>query len=562
MRNAAHKKVNDILLGKFLRSNVSSYVGYIIFVLAGQALQYFYIPRSATKFVGYLHKRTWWKSGPFLSPDHAEGITALIVGAWTVVAVCFLLRESIARYIVPQHTIHVRQEMYKALVERYEEEFQDIPTGNVITRLLSVSELYIYITEWVMQDLIPYSTGLLILIVYSWAVHRTVGTVVTLGVGTTALSIGLFFQLLIRASSRREQHLVTVSQEMNSSFSNLMNVYINNQIQAEVQHGKELNKEYGERWMLEMQIARNMNIAAMVTVLVTFGVVIAVLLKLVKTKKIRVIEAGALVIIYIALIGWMQSLFLALPQSLKRLGSLENAMPFLSEIFSKPASLRRKTNQIQHGKVVFENVSFKYPGTTDPVLDRFSLVVEPKSKVAIIGRSGSGKTTIMKLLLQLYTKYDGKILLDGVDITTVDINELRQAVNYINQRTLMHDVPIIRNLQYGNGASEKEVIDLLHKYDLMVVFDDIQGGIRASAGIDGNAMSLGMQKCVVIIRGVLRKGSKVVVFDEPIAGLDADTARKIMRLVADYTVGKTVIMITHNQEIQQYVDYAVRFKSS
>ena len=92
-----------------------------------------------------------------------------------------------------------------------------------------------------------------------------------------------------------------------------MNVYINNQIQAEVQHGKELNKEYGERWMLEMQIARNMNIAAMVTVLVTFGVVIAVLLKLVKTKKIRVIEAGALVIIYIALIGWMQSLFLPCP---------------------------------------------------------------------------------------------------------------------------------------------------------------------------------------------------------------------------------------------------------
>ena len=130
-------------------------------------------------------------------------------------------------------------------------------------------------------------------------------------------------------------------------------------------------------------------------------------------------------------------------------------MPFLSEIFSKPASLRRKTNQIQHGKVVFENVSFKYPGTTDPVLDRFSLVVEPKIEGGHHRSVRLGKNHHYEVTLQLYTKYDGKILLDGVDITTVDINELRQAVNYINQRTLMHDVPIIRNLQYGNGASER-----------------------------------------------------------------------------------------------------------
>lgn len=556
------RKVNDILLGKFLRSNASLYVGYVILVLVGQALQYFYIPRSATKFVGYLRNKTWWNKGlSFLSQGHAEGIATWIIGAWVIVAACFLVRESIARYIVPQHTIHVRQQMYKAVVERYEEEFQDIPTGNVITRLLSVSELYVYMSEWVMQDLIPFSTGLIFLIGYSWTVHRSVGTAVTLGVGTTTLSIFLFLKTLIRSSSRREQHLVTVSQEMNGSFSNLMNVYINNQIKEEVQHGNELNKEYGERWMQEMQIARNMNIAAMSTALVTFVAVVVVLLHLVKTKKVRAMEAGALVIIYIALLGWMQSFFLALPQSLKRAGSLENAMPFLTNIFSKPVSLRRKTNQIQHGKVVFENVSFKYPGTTEPVLDNFSLVVEPKSKVAIIGRSGSGKTTIMKLLLQLYTKYEGKILLGGVDIATVNIKDLRKMVNYINQRTVMHNIPIIENLQYGNGASEKDITDILHKYDLMVVFNDIQGGIHASAGIDGNAMSLGMQKCVVVVRGILRKGSKVVVLDEPIAGLDTDTARKIMRLVTDYTVGQTVIMITHNQEIQQYVDYSVQFKS-
>jgi ABC-type transport system involved in cytochrome bd biosynthesis fused ATPase/permease subunit len=91
----------------------------------------------------------------------------------------------------------------------------------------------------------------------------------------------------------------------------------------------------------------------------------------------------------------------------------------------------------------------------------------------------------------------------------------------------------------------------------MVVFADIPNGINAPAGIGGNNLSLGMQKCVVILRGIFRKGSKVVIFDEPIAGLDPETAKKIMRLIHDYTQNQTVIMITHNQAIKQYVNYSV-----
>jgi ABC-type multidrug transport system fused ATPase/permease subunit len=550
--------VNRILMADFVRQNLSSYVGYITMVLLAFPLQYLYVPRALTKFVNHMQLKTWWvKPKPFLSLDNAEGSAVFIVGAWVFIAVCFLIRESIARYIVPKHTVHVRQQIYKALLKRYEEEFQDIPTGNVITRLLTVSELYVYMAEWVMQDLIPYAIGISIFIIYSWTIHRGVGTAVTIGLGSSIGAILCFLRQLIKASNKREQHLVSVSQEMNNSFSNLMNIYINNQTAQEVENGKSLNEEYGVRWMKEMKIARNMNIFTMGTTIIAFGIVIALLLNLVKKGKVNGFEAGAMIIIYVSLIHWMQSLFLALPQSLKRLGSLENAMPFLSMIFSSSKSSRNKRTPIVHGRVRLQNVTFTYPGESEPVLKKISLTIEPNERIAIIGRSGSGKTTIMKLLVQLYTKYSGNILIDDVNINTLEIKYLRGVVNYVNQQTVMHDIPIIENIQYGNNATVKEIQQVLNKYDLKVVFDDIPNKIHANAGIGGNNLSLGMQKCVVILRGIFRKNSKIVIFDEPIAGLDPETAKKIMRLIHDFTKNQTVIMITHNEAIKQYVNYSV-----
>ena len=550
------RKVNKILMGDFVRQNLSLYIGYVVLVAISFPIQYLVVPRFMTKMVSHLQTKTWRvKKAPLVTPEHAEGSAIVLVAAWVVIGVCFILRESISRRVVPKHTAHVRQQIYKALLKRYEEEFQDVPTGNVVTRILNVSELYVYIAEWVMQDMFPYSVGLGIFVVYSWTIHRYVGTAVTVGLGATVASILCFLRPLINASSLREQQLVNVSQEMNNSFSNLMNIYINNQTAREVEDGKALNDEYAKRWMHEMSFARNMNAFAKGTTIVSFGIVLGILVHLVKKGQVNAFEAGAMIIIYVSLIQWLQSLFMSLPQPLKRLGSLENAMPFLSSIFETNAQ-RTKRTPIPNGGVDIQNVTFTYPGETKPVLKNLSLKIAPNDRVAIIGRSGSGKTTIMKLLVQLYTKYTGTILLDGVNINTLEVRYLRQVVNYVNQRTVMHDIPIVENIQYGNGATEEEIREVLEKYDLMEVFKDING-IHASAGIGGNNLSLGMQKCVVILRGVLRKGSKIVVFDEPIAGLDPNTATKIMRLIKDFTKDKTVIMITHNEAIKKYVNYSV-----
>ena len=257
----------------------------------------------------------------------------------------------------------------------------------------------------------------------------------------------------------------------------------------------------------------------------------------------------------------MQSLLNILPSSLKRIGTMKNSMPFLREIFYRdPCSTRTKKGNVHSGSISFDRVRFTYPGEKEPVLKDLTFSVADKEKVAIVGRSGSGKTTLMKLLLQLYVQDSGAIEIDAQDVSKMDVRYLRKQVNYVNQRTVMSNERIIDNIMYGHSVPEDQVIRIMKQYDLMKVFEDIPGGVYAQAGIQGTNMSLGMQKVVIVLRGILRTHARIYAFDEPVAGLDPATRQKIMRLIHGFCKDKTVVCVTHNAEIEQYVDRVIRLE--
>ena len=564
MKQAPIETIDQVLMGQFLQRNLGLYIGYIVCVLVAFPLQFILVPATMTKFATNITVPTKSWDGTFRSLfdwNHKEGAATLIIGMWVVIAVMFVTRESIARTIVPNHTVHVRQKIYEALLKRYEEEYREIPSGNVITRMLQVAELYVYQAEWVLQDIIPYCTGILIFLVYTWKVHHQVGIAVTAGIGLVALNVGLHMKGLLSASDRREQQLVDTSQKMNNSFSNLMNIYVNDQVDQEVEKGDQWNQAYGNEWRKEMGIARNMNTINMVVPVLAFGVVLYLLIRLVKAKKINGFHAGALVIVYVSFLTWMQSLLNILPSSLKRIGTMKNSMPFLREIFYRdPCSTRTKKGNVHSGSISFDRVRFTYPGKKEPVLKNLTFSVADKEKVAIVGRSGSGKTTLMKLLLQLYVQDSGTIEIDAQDVSKMDVRYLRKQVNYVNQRTVMSNERIIDNIMYGHSVPEDQVIRIMKQYDLMTVFEDIPGKVYAQAGIQGTNMSLGMQKVVMVLRGILRTQARIYTFDEPVAGLDPATRQKIMRLIHGFCKDKTVVCVTHNAEIEQYVDRVIRLE--
>ena len=182
--------------------------------------------------------------------------------------------------------------------------------------------------------------------------------------------------------------------------------------------------------------------------------------------------------------------------------------------------------------------------------------------LCLIGRSGSGKSTLVKLLLKIHTITHGEILLNNINIKNVNTYSLRKNIIYVNQNTNLFNTSIINNILYGTNKKIEDVHRILKIYKLYSIFDKINGGIYANVGVNGNKLSLGMQKIIIIIRGVLKSYlAKIIIFDEPLSSIDYNTKIKVINLIKQECKKKTLIIITHDNEFIPYCNRVINMSS-
>lgn len=122
----------------------------------------------------------------------------------------------------------------------------------------------------------------------------------------------------------------------------------------------------------------------------------------------------------------------------------------------------------------------------------------------------------------------------------------------------MFDKSVIENMKYGNNLHDDKIIKFLNKYDLVTLFSNLNNGIYENVLVGGSNLSLGMQKVIILVRGILNiNKSLIVVFDEPLAGLDHATRSKVMKMIKNECKNKTLIIITHDLEIKSIVDRSI-----
>jgi len=123
---------------------------------------------------------------------------------------------------------------------------------------------------------------------------------------------------------------------------------------------------------------------------------------------------------------------------------------------------------------------------------------------------------------------------------------------------MLYDKTVIENIKYGNNASDDEILEILKNYELLEIFNGLKNGIYSDSGVQGNELSHGMQKVVIILRTILKvNNALIVIYDEPLAGLDENTRKKVIKIINDYCKNKTLIIITHDKEILPHVDKVI-----
>jgi len=197
------------------------------------------------------------------------------------------------------------------------------------------------------------------------------------------------------------------------------------------------------------------------------------------------------------------------------------------------------------GDVEYEDVCFSYPGTDERVIDSVSFDVEPGETVGIVGSTGAGKSTLIKLLLRFYEPDSGVIRLDGRDITELSRQDLRAAVGYVDQESFLFDGTVAENIAYGaENVGHDELVAAAQEAGAHEFVEDLDDGYDTHVGQRGVKLSGGQRQRVAIARALVRDPS-VLVFDEATSHVDNETEVLIRRNLDELTADRTTFVIAH-----------------
>jgi ATP-binding cassette, subfamily B, bacterial len=199
-----------------------------------------------------------------------------------------------------------------------------------------------------------------------------------------------------------------------------------------------------------------------------------------------------------------------------------------------------------HGAVGLHGVTFTYPATERPALCGIDLAAAPGEKVAIVGASGAGKTTLTKLLLRFYDPDSGTVTLDGRDVRELSLSDLRRNIAAVLQETLVFDGTIADNIRWGRpDATDDDVERAARAADVHRFVQDLPDGYATRVGQRGRLLSGGQRQRLAIARAMIRD-APVLLLDEPTTGLDAESSERVLEPLRRLMSGRTTLIISHN----------------
>jgi len=198
------------------------------------------------------------------------------------------------------------------------------------------------------------------------------------------------------------------------------------------------------------------------------------------------------------------------------------------------------------GRIEFREVCFSYDTGKERVLDGVSFVVEPGQTVALVGRSGGGKSTIINLIPRFYDAIDGEVLIDGVPITDYDLKSLRNQIAFVNQQVVLFNDTLKRNIAYGElqDRTEQQLHTAINKAHADVFIEELPDGLATEVGDNGTKLSGGQRQRVAIARALL-KDSPILILDEATSALDNESERHIQSALEAVMRNRTTLVIAH-----------------
>jgi ATP-binding cassette subfamily B protein len=435
--------------------------------------------------------------------------------------------------------------------------FDRRPVGELGTRIAEMEKIRNFLTGQALTTVLDAAFSVIyvvVMVMYSWVLTLIALCVLPIQVGLTVLGAPLFrrqYRDAANQNARTQSHLVEVL--------------------SGIQTVKAQNVEMISRWKWQdfysQYIARTFEKTITGTALTETSQVLQ------KLSQLLVLWVGASLVLkgemslgqliaFRIISGYVTQPMLRLSGIWQNIQELKVSFERLADVVDTPEESNEDDKQKiplppLDGRVVFENVSFTFPGTSAAVLQNINLDIPPGTFVGIVGQSGSGKSTLTKLLSRLYAPGQGRVLIDGYDIDKVELYSLRRQIGIVPQEPLLFSGSVAENISLTDpDATTDSIVEAASLACAHEFIMELPSGYSTNVGERGAGLSGGQRQRIALARTLLSR-PKMLVLDEATSALDYDTERRVCNNLLENLEHCTVFFITHRLSTIRRADLIV-----
>lgn len=488
----------------------------------------------------------------------ANVMKPLVIVTCMLVGLQFLdfLNDYTDTHLFPKLQAFIRSRIMTKLLNRYEDSIEELRTGEINTKIIKLPGTITQFIERCKNQIIPNMLLHVCAIGLFFYVDKIMGV-------SLLVTVFVLYFVLLRGPNKcekptleRDSAFNNLHEEIDDNLRNLYSIYGTNQKTQEVKRIESYNLVYNQKF--RDTVLCSFKLRTFVSpVVISFILILMFRTKiLVDAKKVKQSLLVPVFFITLYIINSFMSVDDLLKQNIMEWGIIKGSM----DLLQTPPKTRKSKSTRNHDDIPktpgigLKNVTFKYPGSDNYILNGVTLHINKGESVAILGDIGSGKSTILKLMLNYFEPTTGTVYYNGTPYDSLTVYAIRQKIGYVPQVPVLFNRTIMENILYGNTHVTREYVEkILNEMGLLKEFRKLKHGVDTRIGKNGSLLSGGQRQLVWCLR-VMLSSPEVLILDEPTSSIDEQSKLILRALLDRFMKNKTVIMVTHDPKITSFAN--------